>query len=323
MSAFVPTEKATSIRFPSTANFLIQSQDRYDYGSDSSTAGNFTIQKNNSLLNGFFTRIAPTEVTLKWCVPNVYDISGSAGLDPLLSASNFFPSNVRVDISGGAITNVKIPVGLYTIAQALDTLVVKLNAASLGATFSITTNADGTSVALTSTVAYRFSLSSNNFVSRLGFGVGGSYALSRTIYNNRPTLSGTDASGYQVSSSSNPGTSLVEFDYLDFVSQQLTYNQELKDSSTDTIVRDILFRWNLTQQPSPYPDKYGFPIYPTYAPFYERRPIAFPKQIKWANNMPIGQLLFEVFATPVTGADAILLNADGYDWGMTLLVSEV
>lgn len=309
MSAFVPTEKATSIRFPSTANFLIQSQDRYAYGSDNSTAGNFTIQKNNSLLNGYFTRMAPTEVTLKWCIPNVYDISGA---NPLTESGVFYPANVRVDISGGAITNVKIPVGLYTIAQALDTLVVKLNAASLGATFSITIGTDGTSVSLTSTVAYRFATTTNNLVSSLGFGLGGSYALSRTIYNNTPQ---------QISS--NPSTTLVQFDYLDFISTQLTYNQELKDASTDTNVRDILFRWNLTQQPSPYPDKYGFPIYPTYAPFYERRPIAFPKQIKWANNMPIGQLLFEVYATSSNGDGSTLLNADYYDWGMLLLVSEV
>jgi hypothetical protein len=319
MSAFVPTEKATSIRFPSTTNFLIQSQDRVFYDDGTSTAGQFTIQKNNSLLNGFFTRIAPTEVTLKWCVPNVYDISGT-GVAPYVQTGAYNPSNVRVDISGGSVTNVAIPVGLYTIAQVLDTIVVKLNAASLGATFSIVQNADGTSVSLASTVAYKFPLAGNSLVGRLGFprdGTGsGTRSLSYTIYNNTPqALTGIG---------SNPSTSLVLFDYLDFVSSQLTYNQELKDTSTDKTVRDILFRWNLTQQPSPYPDKYGFPIYPTYAPFYERRPIAFPKQIKWANNMPIGQLLFEVFATNSAQAhNSVLLDTDGYDWGMTLLVSEV
>jgi hypothetical protein len=114
---------------------------------------------------------------------------------------------------------------------------------------------------------------------------------------------------------------ILEGKYIDFVSYQLTYNQELKDSSTNQSTRDILFRWYLTQNPSTYPDRYGFPINPTYAPFYERRPIAFPKQIKWSNNQPIGQLQFEVYAKYET--DAILLNTQGYDWGMTLLVSEV
>jgi hypothetical protein len=320
MSAFVPTEKATSIRFPSTANFFIQSQDRIFYDDGTTTAGQFTIQKNNSLLNGFFTRMAPTEITLKWCVPNVYDVSGT-GVAPFVQTGTYNPANVRIDISGGSITNVAIPVGLYTIAQALDTIVVKLNAASLGATFSIVQGADGTSVSLNSTVAYRFPVTGNSsLIARLGFArdPNGSVprTTSQTIYNNTPiALTGIG---------SNPSTSLVLFDYLDFVSSQVTYNQELKDTATDKTVRDILFRWNLTQQPSPYPDKYGFPIYPTYAPFYERRPITFPKQIKWANNMPIGQLLFEVFATSSAAAhNSVLLNTQGYDWGMLLLVSEV
>lgn len=318
MSDFVPVEKGVPIRFPSTANLLIDSTDRYGYGDVSSTAGSFTIQKNQSILNGFFSRIAPTEIFLKWSVPNVYDISGQL----TTSGGNYYPANVRVDISGGSITNVKIPVGLYTMAEALDTLVAKLNAAALGATFSITQS--GTAVNLASTVAYRFpigtSANKNGLIARLGFSQGGGYVTSKTIYSNQPSIVGTDASGYVITdTASNP--SLVLYDYLDFVSNQLTYNQELKDSSTNIQTRDILFRWYMSQQPSPYPDKYGFPIYPSYAPFYERRPIAFPKQIKWSNNQPIGQLQFEVYAQ--YEAESVLLNTGGYDWGMTLLVSEV
>jgi hypothetical protein len=318
MSDFVPTEKGVPIRFPSTANLLIDSVDRYGYSGGDTTAGSFTIQKNQSILNGFFSRIAPTEITLNWAVPNVYDASGA---DPT-QGGNYFPANVRVDISGGSITNVKIPVGLYTMAEALDTLVARLNAASLGATFSITQS--GTAVNLVSTVGYRFPAPSasgkNSFVLGLGFSIGGAYQTTKTIYSNQPSLTGSDGAGYVINDST-PTSSLVQYQYLDFVSNQLTYNQELKDSSTNQQTRDILFRWYLTQNPSTYPDKYGFPINPTYAPFYERRPIAFPKQIKWSNNQPIGQLQFEVYAQ--SGANSILLNTAGFDWGMTLLVSEV
>lgn len=316
MSEFVPVEKGVPIRFPSTANLLINSADRYGYDNlnDNSTAGSFTIQKNQSILNGFFSRIAPTEIVLQWCVPNVYDISGQS----TFTGGAYFPANVRVDISGGAISNVKVPVGLYTMGDALDTMVRQLNAASLGATFSITRV--GNAVNLVSTVAYRFPVGGSGLVARLGFSLGGAYATTKTIYNNQPSTYGSDAGGYSVTSST-PINSLNQFDYLDFTSNQLTYNQELKDSSTDVSTRDIVFRWYLTQQPSPYPDQYGFPIYPTYAPFYERRPIAFPKQIKWSNSQPIGQLQFEVYAKYQT--DSILLNTEGYDWGMTLLVSEV
>jgi hypothetical protein len=316
MSDFVPVEKGVPIRFPSTANLLLDSIDRYSTGSYS--AGNFTIQKNQSILNGFFSRIAPSEIVLNWAIPNVYDVSGA---NPLISGTGglFYPANVRVDISG-AISNIKVPVGLYTVAEALDTIVARLNSATLGATFSITQL--GTQVNLTSTVAYRFPAAANNLIANLGFGVGGAYALSQFIYSNQPNMIGTFSTGYNVTSSQ-PNSSLLRFRYLDIVSNQLTYNQDLKDSSTSNQSRDILFRWYLSQQPSPYPDKYGFPIYPTYAPFYERRPIAFPKQIKWSNSQPIGQLQFEVYAQDYASTNYILLDTDGYDWGMTMLVSEV
>jgi hypothetical protein len=323
MSDFVPVEKGVPIRFPSTANLLIASQDRYSSPS-SDSAGSFTIQKNQSILNGFFSRVAPTEVTLQWCIPNVYDISGA---DPVTAGGGglFYPANVRVDISGGSITNVKIPVGLYTIAEALDTIVARLNAASLGATFSITQTL-GTAVNIASTVPFRFPVTSasgsNSLVTQLGFTIGGAYSSTNTIYSNQPELIGTISTGYNITTST-PFTSLNKYVYLDFVSNQLTYNQELKDTSTNAQTRDILFRWYLTQTPSTYPDKYGFPIYPSYAPYYERRPIAFPKQIKWSNNQPIGQLQFEVYAQTPDNNQSILLNSEGYDWAMTLLVSEV
>jgi hypothetical protein len=321
MSDFVPVEKGVPIRFPSTANLLIDSTDRFGYGGTLASAGNFTIQKNQSILNGFFSRIAPNEITLNWAIPNVYDISGA---NPL-QGGIFYPANVRVDVSGGSITNIPMPVGLYTVAEILDTIVARLNAATLGATFSITQV--GTAVSITSTVPYRFPNTSvsgkNGLVIKLGFSTGGAYSLSKTIFSNQPYLTGDNVSGYNVTSSQ-PNSSLLQFKYLDFVSNQLTYNQELKDSSTSNQTRDILFRWYLTQTPSTYPDKYGFPIYPSYAPFYERRPIAFPKQIKWSNSQPIGQLQFEVYAQDSQSiTNYILLDNDGYDWGMTLLVSEV
>lgn len=327
MSDFVPVEKGVPIRFPSTANLLIASQDRYGFSSgniDYNTAGVFTIQKKQSILNGFFSRIAPTEVTLQWCIPNVYDILGD---DPTTSGGvgKFYPANVRVDISGGSITNIKIPVGLYTIAEALDTIVARLNAAALGAVFSITQTL-GTLVDISSSVPFRFPASSasggNGLILQLGFQTDGAYSTTQSIFSNQPYMIGDYATGFDVTASF-PSASLNKYLYLDFVSNQLTYNQELKDTSTNPQTRDILFRWYFTQTPSTFPDKYGFPIYPSYAPYYERRPIAFPKQIKWSNNQPIGQLQFEVYAQTSDTNQSILLNSEGYDWAMTLLVSEV
>lgn len=332
MSEFTPVEKGVPIRNPSTANLLISSQDRYDYsGENSGTAGQFTIQKKQAILNGFFTRIAPVEVALRWDVPNVYDISGA---DPITTIDGrFWNANVRVDITGGSITNVSVPFGLYTIAQALDALVAALNAASLGATFSITQSA-GTLVNLTSTVGFRFPTTAptpgtvirNNFVSGLGFTLGGSYVTTKTISSGRPYPGIALASANGITPVPYPQLPLV-VDYLDFASSQLTYNQELKDSSTAQVTRDIIYRWYFANEGgTPAVDKYGFAISPGMIPFYERRVIPFPKQIRWANTQPLGQLTFEVFIQEYLGQLANNLSpalCDGFEWFMTTLVSEV
>jgi len=341
MSEYVPTEKGFPIREASTANFLISSIDRNAYANNNpvnTTAGNFVIQKNNSLFNGFFTRIGVQEVVLNWQLPNVYDISGGTGSQSEIANGGFVKNaSVSVDISGGAQTvATTVPVGIYTIASALDTMVAALNTAIGGASPYFVTSLVGAQVILTGTRTWRFSTANNpTLVTDLGFGIGGSYTLTKSIYNSAvPGLNKTPnstATLFQIQSSPFfpfSGTSLPslrQWQYIDFVSYQLTYNQELKDSSTSTTSRDILHRWYLSSgegQNPPYQDNYGFTILPTYVPFTERRAFAFPKQIKWMPNMPIGQIAFEVWGTDIQGNN-YLLNTDGYEWMMTLLISEV
>lgn len=333
MSEFTPVEKGVPIRNPSTANLLISSQDRYGYNAeDSGTAGFFTIQKKQAILNGFFTRIAPTEVALRWAVPNVFDLSGQ---EPLINNTDkFFNANVRVDISGGSISNVSVPVGLYTIAQTLDAIVGALNAASLGATFSIT-QTKGTLVNLVSTVAYRFPVPASSpgtvvrqgLVAGLGFTLGGAYVTTKTISSGRP-YTGTVGTNGTNSITPLPYPHLpLNIDYIDFSSSQLTYNQELKDSSTAQVTRDIIYRWYFAYEADiPIFDSYGFVVSPGMFPFYQRRVIPFPKQIRWANTQPIGQLTFELYLQEYLGQLSGIyspLQCDGFEWFMTTLVSEV
>jgi hypothetical protein len=341
MSEFVPTEKGFPIREASTANFLISSIDRNSYANNNpvvNTAGNFVVQKSNSLFNGFFTRIGVQEVVLNWQLPNVYDISGGTGSQSEIANGGFVKNaSVSVDVSGGAQTiATTVPVGIYTISSALDTMVAALNTAIGGASNYFTVTQAGSQVILTGTRTWRFSNANNqNLVNDLGFGIAGSYTLTKSIYNSAiPGLNkypNATATLYQIQSSPfypYSGTSLPslrQWQYIDFISYQLTYNQDIKDSSTATTTRDVLHRWYLSssegQNPPPQ-DKYGFTILPTYVPFTERRPFAFPKQIKWMPNMPIGQVAFEVWATDINGNN-YLLNTDGYEWMMTMLVSEV
>jgi len=67
MSSYGP-EKAVTIRYPATANLMIDSSDRNTTRNPS--AWDFQITKNQSIQNGFFTRVGTTEVVLEWCEPN-------------------------------------------------------------------------------------------------------------------------------------------------------------------------------------------------------------------------------------------------------------
>ena len=126
---------------------------------------------------------------------------------------------------------------------------------------------------------------------------------------------------------------LLPYRYIDFVSNDLTYNQALKDATTTTYDRTVLYRWYFAWSDSPQLDTLGFPILQGYTRFCSRRDIPFPKQIRWENNMPIGQVSFQVFndqgelllpslVQPVD-TDSVPDNTySNMEWGMSLLVSE-
>jgi hypothetical protein len=82
---------------------------------------------------------------------------------------------------------------------------------------------------------------------------------------------------------------IVPWRFVDFVSPQLTYAQDLKDSNTEDSSYDVLLRWyfSATDQ-SPLLDHYGYIIpYGSY-PINERRLFSPPKYIKWDSNLPLG-----------------------------------
>ena len=132
-----------------------------------------------------------------------------------------------------------------------------------------------------------------------------------------PSL-GTEQLGIYLPSSSAPEHAIVSpdlrpFRYLDFTSQQLTYNQDLKDNSTAPISRDVLCRWYMAWDNPPSYDGLGFPILQGYTEFVERRLFNPPKQIKWSPNQPLGNISFQVYGngeyTPIqTSPDATNTN---------------
>lgn len=284
------TDKAITIRYPSTANLMIDSQDR-----DADvypTPWDFQIVKAQSIQNGFFTRIATTEVVFKYVDPNV-----SSGLnnDVLL-----------IDLSGIApetfagTEQIDVPAGNYTTEELLDIIVAALNTATSGTSFSIT-NSPGfatiiksTDFALHITAANATRLSDQLNIEYLPFPVVVGLEIPFTV-------------------------DLRPYTYIDIVSPQITYAQDLKDNATQDINRDVLCRWYFADDVPEQIDGYGFPILMGYKPFVRRRLYNPPKQIKWDNNLPLGNLSFQLYDEV---GDLITINPTESQFYMTLQLSE-
>ena len=275
-------DRGTTIRNPSTAHLLIDSSDR-----TSGTSGNFIITKNNSIMNGFFHRMAVAEVVLDWCVDNVSAITGN---------------NVFSIIVSGTPYSVTLPDESYTIAAALDELVILLNALAIGGNnFSIIAPGGAGGYAGSATLAST-----------------GTFTIVDTPLSQQLNLTtGVAATHFIVQC-----PALLPYTYIDFVSNELTNNQSLKDTTTNYFETNVLYRWYFAWDNPPLDDKYGYPIYQSYQRFIARRALPFPKQIRWENNIPVGQLSFQVYSslgqllTPSQTANGEL------EWKITLLVSE-
>jgi hypothetical protein len=289
MVDYVPIEKAMAIRQPSTANLMLDSFDR-----TTGSAGNFSIQRNASIMNGFFTRIATTEVVLEWDLPNI-----TANLNDTFKAT-----------IGVTEYTIVLPEGFYTLAQCLDNIVVALNAkAGISGVYTFAISQVGGNLYLTCVL--------------FGTSTPQSYVLetNTTLIQQLGLRINLASASKQIGLVKQPD--IRSYRYLDFVSNQLTYAQDLKDSSTAVGNRDVLCRWYLAWDNPPTLDKYGLPILQGYTQFQQRRLFNPAKQIRWEPNLPIGNLSFQVFfnSAGASGAD-ILLDDLRFEWLMTLQVSE-
>lgn len=298
MSGFVTAEKGVPIRMPSVANLMVDSADRN--GNPETSPWEFQISKNNNLQNGFFTRIAATEMVLEWCNPNItaalknstwtIDISGTG-------------SNTYVD----AALSGTIPDSFYTVEEAVDTLVDELNdlTGTTGATFSVVQVNPGV----------RIDCSGAEFVF-LNSGLGAALELNPTESPNLDPFANVGIC-----------PDLRAYRYLDFVSEQLTYAQDVKDAATNAYNRNVLLRWYFSEDVPEMYDSYGYPILMGYKPFNRRRIFNPPKQIRWNTDLPVGNLIFQVYGNdnkivPAVDNTGLGLKAES-NWLMTLQLSEV
>ena len=287
----------TTIRNPSTANLLISSRDRAEFSTTGGNPADFTIVKNQNILSGFFTRIAPVEINLDWCIDNI---------------STYWENVFFYVQIGSTEYGYVVPNGQYTTAGALDTIVAGLNALpgiSGSYVFSLTTEPSGIKDLTLKTTGG----SLTNFTIKGVNNAGGDVSALPTQLNIKIGVLGNN---FPIDC-----PKILPTNYIDFVCPQLTYNQALKDTSTAELEQNIIYRWYFAWDvPEPL-DAYGYPIYQGYKRFIQRREIPFPKQIAWVPNQPIGNLTFQVY-----NDNGVILNpklaVGEMEWEMTLLVSE-
>lgn len=300
LSAAEVGDKGVTTRPASTALLSVDSFDRTQEDAEGNqiTSGistNFSINKNQSIFNGFFNRIAVAEVVLDWCIPNISKVT----------------LNNSMSVTVGATTILfTIPDGHYTVADVLDRIVYELNLPTpdgFGAgTFRLE---DQFGVAWSATSWGAVYLATT---------AGGNFTINTTKLQQQLTLqTGVAGDAFPVTCAN-----LLNIRYIDFVSPQLTYNQDLKDNTTAISQRDTLYRWCLAyDNVPPSLDRYGYPIYQGYQEFVARRVLPYPKQILWDPRQPIGQLSFQVYDD---GGELLVPSVYGgeMEFQMSLLLSE-
>lgn len=311
-------EKGVQIRVPATANLMIDSLDRPVQDNNPIYASQFQITKPAALLNGQFNRIATAEVVLEWFTPNI--------------STTYDNNDLVIDLSGstsGTYNQTYFATsGFYTQAQLIKWVNLVLNNAGQNVvpavTWTVAPLGYGAGAVLTPSAAVY-----------VGWGNGSTLAAALQLpYSNAPApvlyiqydpntpLILRQAADLRrpapFALAANPQLPPDTLRYIDFVSDNLTYNQDLQDNSTDKTSRNVLCRWYFAWDNPGLLDEYGFPILQGYTPFVERRIFNPPKQIKWDPIQPLGNLDFRVFAS-----DGELLKANYQtNWLMTLQVSE-
>jgi hypothetical protein len=322
-----PGEANTS-RSPSYAILAIDSEDRFRNYDENAEAGsatrngspyNFTITKAESIMNGFFTRLAVTEVCFPWMIGNIIPSTTQIIGEFQNGAGPLTQFDIDISDNIGFLRPSQIAALIQTRVRAAD---ASLSAFTMtygtipGATasfpnFAYATNNPSVTVSFFplayNTIEFPYNNTEVQLFNLLGFD-----------YNN--TLPATSAVSRV--------TYCQSVRYIDIVSSQLSYNQALKDTMTQTVVRDSLCRLYLGDGPytgtsTLSPSDSAF-CPPGCAPFVIYRQFTNPKFIRWQPNQPVqGTLTFQVYDD--NGELLTYLDAEeglGANWSMTLLVSE-
>lgn len=331
-------DSAITQRPTSTAILAIDSEDRFrDYDDARTLTGrnrtpySFSITKNQSLMNGFFTRLGVTEVVFPWTLPNIN--AATQIIKFRYRANPFAPI---------AISDIELDIGFYTpsqIASALQTEIRAIDPVNLGA-FTMTYGVS--SIGIPTTTQFPIFQYQTNGAAQVAFSPM-TVADDPLFVPTRKQL--FDLLGFSVSpdpppTPQNKGNNVLAVEgfgtqtycqftrYIDIVCTQLTANQALKDTMSQTVARDVMCRVYVGGAPgvqsTVLPSAAAF-CPPGCMPTTIYKDFAQPKQIQWVPNQPVpGYLQIDVYddaGFPLSDYD-YANDGNGTNWSMTVLVTE-
>jgi hypothetical protein len=274
---------------------------------------NFTINTPQPFISGFFTRVALTEINFPYAIPNINYFSKTIGVQ--FSKRGAAPVRTELTLPEGWYEFADIATALTTVMQEEvdDTLSVVYEDYVFYAECEPTSS------------FFIYPVYQDNF------------PFQRGLYEMMGWYSAAGAEFGATDAARSGPPSLLFTRYIDFVCDNLTSVQDVKDSSTSQRNKNVLCRLYFDA-----PSATG--IDPTKqfgaAPFSIYRDFNTPKQIKWEQSLPIGSLTFQVYNDSgyllsaqlpynnlFTGVGAPVnvfstYDAELPDYQMTLLVSE-
>lgn len=318
---------AITERSPAYAILGIDSEDRFRNYDEAAEAGvttynaspyDFQITKNESIMNGFFTRLAVTEINFPWMIGNI------TAATSIMSGTFKDGANPPVDFQIDISTDIGF-LRPSEIASIIETLVQAEDASLAGFTMTY-----GTIPGVTATYPY-FVYNTNSTGVTIAFNPL-AYSTSFDYPNTQIQLFNVLGFDFLNTQLNETAVSKVTFcqsiRYVDIICSQLTYNQALKDTMSQPIARDTMCRLYIGDGPYTGTSTLA-PSDPDYcppgcAPFTIYRQFTNPKFIRWLPNQPVqGNLRFQVY----DDSGVLLSSSDsaegtGQNWSMTILVSE-
>lgn len=306
------THAPQTIRLPAYAELLIDSMDRYRNGFPSeavniTTSSRWTTSLNNYALNGYFTRLAVTQIQFQWNLPTIIG-----------AYNNIFTIVIDNGEDEGEY-EIELQEAFYTPTELASEIEDKLQTAC--------PNSDLTCVyESASGVFYIASGDGTEFTIQSPDEAGDPTVVRRTLH----TLGFTRTNALPRSDYFGTIPTMLPTRYIDIISAYISKFQDVKDSSTSQN-----FNWqNKIARVYAVPPSNRVEIKadggPSVNPYIMTIDYATPKQIMWSPDEALNNFTVELRDEegeylpfgPIAGLDDPDRVAYGCEYSMTLLASE-